>query len=84
MGGKQFRTTVLALAKLVDEGTVESVREDLDAGEWTVAVEWLADALFENEVSLPREYVTALVAIIRRSGSTRYEIDEIETLASST
>lgn len=76
-----LRRLLAELAGRVGEDVVMGVLEELDAGEPTVAVEWLCDALFEDDVVLTSEEADVLIDCLAATGSTRYTGDELRELS---
>lgn len=69
-----------SLEARIDTAITESVLEELETGEPTVAVEWLCDALFEDEVSITASEADLLVSCLEMARSDRYEPEELRSL----
>lgn len=75
-----LRRLLTSLEARIDAAITESVLEELDAGEPTVAVEWLCDALFEDDVSITASEAHLLASCLEMARSDRYELEDLRGL----
>lgn len=78
-----LRRLLTLLKDRIDATITESVLEELDAGEPTVAVEWLCDALFEDEVSITASEAQLLISCLEMARSDRYKPEELRGLVAN-
>lgn len=75
-----LRRLLASLEARIDAAVTESVLEELDAGEPTIAVEWLCDPLFEDDVSITASEAQLLASCLEMAISDRYEPEEPRSL----